>query len=70
MAPAPWNPQQRNFTLRTARNFETPEQFAQMVVAHGKNNYLVRLGEIAKVEVAADDLNVNSNFTRQWRNRA
>ncbi|MSO72955.1 MAG: efflux RND transporter permease subunit [Rhodospirillaceae bacterium] len=49
--------QQRNFTLRTARNFETPDDFAQLVVAHGAGNYLVRLGEVAKVEVAPEDLN-------------
>ncbi|HLF22487.1 MAG TPA: efflux RND transporter permease subunit, partial [Burkholderiales bacterium] len=50
--------QQRDFTLRTARNFQTPEQFAQLVIARGeKTNYLVRLGEVARVEVAPEDLN-------------
>lgn len=46
---------QRDFTLRTARNFQTPEDFAQLVIARGDNDYLVRLGEVAEVEVAAED---------------
>ena len=49
--------QQRDFTIRTARNYQTPEDFAQLVIARGKNNYLVRLGEVAKVEVAPEDIN-------------
>ena len=46
---------QRNFTLRTARNFQTPEKFAQLVIARGANDYLVRLGEVADVEVGAEN---------------
>src|SRR4051812_41718725 len=45
----------RFFTMRTVRSFQTPEQFAQLVVARGPNNYLVRLGEIAKVELGPVD---------------
>jgi len=44
-----------NFTMRTLRTYQTPEDFAGMVVARGPNNYLIRLGEIAKVEVAPVD---------------
>ncbi|HCX14860.1 MAG TPA: multidrug transporter AcrB [Rhodospirillaceae bacterium] len=46
---------QRDFTLRTARNYQTPEEFAQLVIARGDNDYLVRLGEVAEVEVAAEN---------------
>ena len=45
----------RNFTLRTIRAYQTPEDFNNLVVARGENNYLIRLGEIAKVEIAPVD---------------
>ncbi len=47
---------EREFTLRTARAFTTPEQFAQLVVTRGANGYPVTLGDIARVEVAPADL--------------
>jgi multidrug efflux pump len=40
----------RNVTLRISRAFSTPEQFAQLVVGRGPDGYLVRLGDIARVE--------------------
>lgn len=46
----------RNFTMRTMRAYQTAEDFAQMVIARGPNNYLIRLGEIAKVELAPVDV--------------
>ncbi len=46
----------REFTLRTARPFATPADFAQLVVARGDDGYPVRLGELARVEVAPADL--------------
>jgi multidrug efflux pump len=57
---------QRDFTLRTVRNFQTPEEFAQLVIARGDNDYLVRLGEVADVEVGAE--NPNSVFMNRGRN--
>ncbi len=50
----------RDFNLRTARNFNSPEDFRQMVIARGENNYLVRLGEIADVVIGP--ANTASNF--------
>ena len=50
----------RNFTMRTLRAYQTAEDFKQLVVARGPNNYLIRLGEIANVEVAPVD--VHSSF--------
>jgi len=44
-----------NFTLRTIRTFQTPEDFNNLVIARGENNYLIRLGEVAKVELAPRD---------------
>jgi multidrug efflux pump len=47
--------QDRNFTMRTLRSYQTAEDFKQLVVARGPNNYLIRLGEIANVELAPVD---------------
>src|SRR5688572_7201568 len=46
----------RDFTLRTARPFATPAEFAQLVVARGADGYPLRLGELARIEVAPEDL--------------
>ena len=43
----------RDFNLRTARSFNSPEDFERLVIARGENNYLIRLGEIADVEIGA-----------------
>ena len=40
----------RDFTLRVDRTYETAEQFAAITLAKGDDGYLVRLGDIAKVE--------------------
>lgn len=45
----------RNFEVRVARSFLTPDDFAELTVAVGSDGYLVRLGEIAKVELTAED---------------
>lgn len=45
----------RNFEVRVARTFLSPEDFAALTVAVGDNGYLVRLGEIANVELTAED---------------
>ncbi|HEV8694990.1 MAG TPA: efflux RND transporter permease subunit [Lysobacter sp.] len=43
----------RDFTLRVARNFEKAEDFAQIPLRKGADNYVVRLGDVAKVELAS-----------------
>ena len=48
--------QEREFTLRTAKQFRTPEDFTRLVVARGDNGYLVRLGEVAQVRIEAENL--------------
>ncbi len=45
----------RYFTLRTVRAYQTPEDFAAMVIKRGPNNYPIRLGELATVELAPVD---------------
>lgn len=58
----------RNFTMRTLRAYQTPEDFARLVVARGANNYLIRMGEIATVELGPVDPNtVNRTGDKgQW----
>ena len=45
----------RELTVRIARGFETAEDFRELVVARGEDGHLVRLGEVARVEVAPRD---------------
>lgn len=41
----------RDFRVRIARNYQTAEDFRNLVLAQGADGHLVRLGEIADVEV-------------------
>jgi multidrug efflux pump len=41
---------QQNMTLRVDRPFTTPEQFSQLVVGRGADGYLVKLGDVARIE--------------------
>ncbi len=45
----------RNFEVRVARTFLSPDDFSALTVVVGDNGYLVRLGEIAHVELTAED---------------
>ncbi|MBT1450371.1 efflux RND transporter permease subunit [Glaciecola sp. XM2] len=45
----------RDFDVRVARSFLTPTDFANLTVAAGADGYLVRLGEVAQVELTAED---------------
>jgi multidrug efflux pump len=47
---------EREFTLRTDTGLHTPEDFRQLTIGRGRDGYLVRLGEVADVELAAEDL--------------
>ncbi|HKU13444.1 MAG TPA: efflux RND transporter permease subunit [Steroidobacteraceae bacterium] len=47
---------QREFTLRTDTGLYTPADFRALVVGRGEGGYMVRLGEVADVELAAEDL--------------
>ena len=40
----------RQFTVRTERTFQTADDFARLVLARGEDGYLVRLGDVARVE--------------------
>ena len=47
--------QQQNRTLRVDRPFATAEDFSNLVVGRGTDGYLVRLGDVARVEQAAEN---------------
>lgn len=46
---------QREFTLRTNTGYVAEEDFRQLVIARGNDDYLIRLGEVATVEMAAEN---------------
>ncbi|SDI72982.1 efflux RND transporter permease subunit [Billgrantia gudaonensis] len=43
----------RQFIVRLPRGFSTPEDFRQLALAEGGDGYLVRLGDVAQVEIGA-----------------
>ncbi|MGO4222981.1 efflux RND transporter permease subunit [Lysobacter sp. TAF61] len=43
----------RDFTLRVARSYQKPEDFAQIPLAKGADGYVVRLGDVARIELAS-----------------
>jgi multidrug efflux pump len=43
----------RQFTVRVRRAFQTAEDFARLVLVRGEDGYLVRLGDVARVERGA-----------------
>ncbi len=45
----------RDFSIRVERSYLTSQDFAAMVIKRSADNRLVRLGDIAQVEVAAED---------------
>ncbi len=46
---------EREFTLTTATGLDTQEDFRNLVIGRGVDGYLVRLGEVAGVELAAEN---------------
>ncbi|MGH8130457.1 MAG: efflux RND transporter permease subunit [Steroidobacteraceae bacterium] len=45
----------RDFTLRVQRGYRTPEDFASIPLAKGADGYLVRLGDVARVELSSEE---------------
>jgi len=45
----------RDFTLRVERGYQRPEQFAQLPLRRGADGYVVRLGDVAQVELGAEE---------------
>jgi multidrug efflux pump len=47
--------QSREFTLRTLVGLDSPEDFRNLVIARATDGHLVRLGEVAQVQLAAEN---------------
>ena len=45
----------RDFEVRVARSFLTPEDFSRLAIKANADGYIVRLAEVAEVELAAED---------------
>ncbi|MBF6022479.1 efflux RND transporter permease subunit [Lysobacter niastensis] len=43
----------RDFTLRVARSYQKPEDFAQIPLGKGSDGYVVRLGDVSRIELAS-----------------
>ncbi|MCH6255213.1 efflux RND transporter permease subunit [Puniceicoccaceae bacterium K14] len=46
---------QRIFKARVERSFKDPEDFAKLVLAQGEDGYLVRLGDVARIEKGVEE---------------
>jgi multidrug efflux pump len=46
----------REFTLRTNTGFTTVDDFRRLVIRQGEDNFLIRLGEVADIELAAENV--------------
>lgn len=45
----------RDFTLRVERNYVNPEDFAGIPLGKGADGYVVRMGDVAKIELASSE---------------
>ena len=46
---------ERHFTVRLERSFRTAEDFANLVLTQGGDGYLVKLGDVAQVEIGSEE---------------
>jgi multidrug efflux pump len=46
---------QREFTLRTETSLQSEDDFRNLVIGRGQDGYLVRLGDVAQVQMAAEN---------------
>ncbi|MFS1422678.1 efflux RND transporter permease subunit [Shewanella sp. 10N.286.48.B5] len=46
---------ERHFTVRVDRSFRTAEDFASLVITQGDDGYLVKLGDVAKVQIGSEE---------------
>ena len=45
----------REFALRLIRDYQTPESFAGLVVGKGSDGHVIKLGEVARIELASEE---------------
>jgi multidrug efflux pump len=53
---------QREFTVLSETDLKTPEQFAAVIVNRSDAGYLVRLGDVAKIELGADSSRFRARY--------
>ncbi|GIU11824.1 efflux RND transporter permease subunit [Shewanella glacialipiscicola] len=46
---------ERQFTVRLERGYRTAEDFANLVITQGEDGYLVKLGDVARVEIGSEE---------------
>ena len=46
----------REFTVRVERNYNTPDDFRALVLGQGSDGHLIRLGEVADIEIAPEEV--------------
>ncbi|MEL6830053.1 MAG: efflux RND transporter permease subunit, partial [Pseudomonadota bacterium] len=46
---------QRTYSVRIDRAFQSPQDFSELVIAEGADGYLVRLGDVARVELGTEE---------------
>ncbi len=46
---------ERHFTVRLERSYRSADDFANLVIAQGQDGYLVKLGDVAKVEIGSEE---------------
>ena len=47
---------ERDFTLRVDRGYQTAQDFEQLILGQGKDGYLVRLGDVARIELGPEEV--------------
>ncbi|QDO83895.1 efflux RND transporter permease subunit [Shewanella psychropiezotolerans] len=46
---------ERHFTVRVERSFSTVEDFSNLVLSEGDDGYLIKLGDVARVEIGSEE---------------
>lgn len=57
---------EREFTVRIERKYKTPEDFAQLVISQSGDGHLTRLGDVATVELGAEDYRSEMRSNREF----
>ncbi|WP_299792683.1 efflux RND transporter permease subunit [uncultured Shewanella sp.] len=56
---------ERHFTVRVERSFRTAEDFASLVLKEGEDGYLVKLGDVANVEIGSEEERITFRGNRE-----
>ncbi|WP_394229879.1 efflux RND transporter permease subunit [Shewanella colwelliana] len=57
--------QDRHFTVRLERSFKNPDDFANLVLAEGSDGYLIKLGDVARVEIGSEEERITFRGNRE-----